>query len=129
MFDTADCLAPSGAFYVAADVWTKKNGKDWGLGKVFGAFHSVFAFILQFLEIAPHRCFYEIIRENRACKAYFDLEAFPGAMTKEEGAYMCNEVVRKSAARIRARWPSGKQEAPRCLEPMILNGSRATNQG
>ncbi len=32
MFDTADCLSPTGAFYVAADVWTKKNGNDWGLG-------------------------------------------------------------------------------------------------
>jgi hypothetical protein len=50
-------------------------------------------------------------------------------MTKEEGAHMCNEVVRKWAARIRARWPRAEQEAPRCLEPMILNGSRATDQG
>jgi hypothetical protein len=67
----------------------------------FGAFQSVYAFILQFLEIAPHRCFYEIIREDRPCKAYFDLEAAPGAMTKEEGATMCDAVVRAWAARIR----------------------------
>ncbi len=32
MFDTADCLPPSGAFYVAVDVCTKNNGKDLGLG-------------------------------------------------------------------------------------------------
>ncbi len=57
-----------------------------------------------------HRCFYEIILENRACKAYFDLEAGPGAMTKEEGAGMCNEVVREWAARIRTRWPNAKQD-------------------
>ena len=50
-------------------------------------------------------------------------------MTKEEGARMCNEVVQKWAARIRARWPRAEQETPRCLEPMILNGSRATDQG
>jgi hypothetical protein len=42
---------------------------------------------------------------------------------------MCNEVVQKWAARIRARWPRAEQETPRCLEPMILNGSRATDQG
>ena len=41
MFDYADRLSPAGAFYVAADVWTKKTGKDWGLGKVFGAFQSL----------------------------------------------------------------------------------------
>jgi hypothetical protein len=129
MFDYADRLSPTGAFYVAADVWTKKNGKDWGLGKVFGAFQSVYAFILQFLEIAPHRCFYEIIREDRPCKAYFDLEAAPGAMTKEEGATMCDAVVRAWAARIRTRWPNAEQVCPRCLVPMILNGSRATDHG
>ena len=50
-------------------------------------------------------------------------------MTKEEGAYMCNEVVRKWAARIRARWARVEQETQRCLEPMILNGSRKTDQG
>ena len=129
MFDYADRLSPAGAFYVAADVWTKKTGKDWGLGKVFGAFQSVNAFILQFLEIAPHRCFYEIIRENRPCKAYFDLEAAPGAMNKEEGASMCEAVTRAWAARIRTRWPIAEQECPRCLVPMILNGSRATDHG
>jgi hypothetical protein len=39
---------------------------------------------------------------------------------------MCNEVVRKWAARIRASWPRAEQEAPRCL---ILYGSRTTDQG
>ena len=43
MLDTADRLSPAGAFYIAADALTKKNGQDWGLAKVFGAFHSVYA--------------------------------------------------------------------------------------
>ena len=42
---------------------------------------------------------------------------------------MCNEVVTKWAARIRTRWPRAEQETPRCLEPMILDGSRDTDQG
>jgi hypothetical protein len=48
MFDKADRLSPAGAFYVAADVWslllllwTKKNGKDWGLGKEFESFSQL----------------------------------------------------------------------------------------
>ena len=41
---------------------------------------------------------------------------------------MCNEVVTKWAARIRTRWPRAEQETPRCLEPMILDGSRETDQ-
>ena len=42
---------------------------------------------------------------------------------------MCSEVVTKWAARIRTRWPRAEQETPRCLEPMILDGSRDTDQG
>ena len=44
------------------------------MGKAFGAFHSVYAFILQFLEIAPHSCFYEIIMENPIQQACWDLK-------------------------------------------------------
>ena len=129
MFDIADGLSPSGAFYVAADVWTKRDGKDWSLGKVFGAFQSANAFLSQLLEIAPHRCFYEIIRENRPCKAYFDLEAAPGAMSAADGAHMREQVILAWAVQVRTRWPQAEKDCPRCLEPMVLDGSRHTEKG
>ena len=37
MFQTADNLSVQ-AFYIAADEWTRKDGQDWGIGKLFGAF-------------------------------------------------------------------------------------------
>jgi hypothetical protein len=37
MFQTADNLSAQ-AFYIAADEWTRKDGQDWGIGKLFGAF-------------------------------------------------------------------------------------------
>jgi hypothetical protein len=71
----------STAFYIAADDWTRKNGKDseWGIGKLFGAFRDDEEFVTSVLEISQTRCFYEIIRNNRPYKAYLDLEAEAGA--------------------------------------------------
>ena len=67
---TTQCgLGQPSTFYVAADVWTRKSGEGWGLGKTFGAFESPHAFVTQLLEVAHNRCFYEIIRADRACKA------------------------------------------------------------
>ena len=60
--------------YIAADVWVQRKATDWKLGKIFGAFRDPVRFVRQLLEISPNRCFYEIIREGRACKAYFDME-------------------------------------------------------
>ena len=82
MFQIADSLSPN-AFYIAADDWTRKQGKEWGIGKRFGAFRDVEEFVTHFLEISHNRCFYEIIRKDRQCKAYFDLEADAGALTEQ----------------------------------------------
>ena len=79
MFQFADNITQS-ALYIAADDWTRKAGKEWSVGKRFGAFNSAAEFVTNFLEISSNRCFYEIIRKDRPCKAYFDLEAEAGAM-------------------------------------------------
>jgi len=130
MFAASDALSPS-AFYVAADVWSRKKGQ-WGLGKVFGAFSDAVSFahrVLMGNQRAPTRCFYEIIREGCPCKAYFDLEVEPGVMDRLQGAALCEQVVLEWAARVRAKWPQAIQQCPRCLEVMILNGSRQTKKG
>ena len=116
-------------FYVAADVWTRKAGGGWGLGKIFGAFETPHAFVTQLLEIAHNRCFYEIIRADRACKAYFDLEAAPGIWDKETGWEKCKAVMKAWEARVQERWPPARIECNQCLTHMVLDGSRMTNSG
>ncbi len=69
--------------------------KILGIGKWYGAFRSAVEFITNFLEISGNRCFYEIIRQDRPCKAYLDLEADAGAMTAREGQAMCDTVIRE----------------------------------
>ncbi len=75
----------SSTLYVAVDVWTRKNEKKWGLGKmIFAAFRNPADFVSQLLQIS-HTCnFYEIIRVYRECKAYFNLEADPGVWNEEQ---------------------------------------------
>ena len=68
MFQIADNLS-SNAFYIAADDWTRRNGKEWGTGKGFSAFRDVEEFVTIFLVISQTRCFHEIIRKDRPCKA------------------------------------------------------------
>ena len=68
MFRVADNISPT-AFYIAADEWTRKDGKQWGVGKIFGAFRNAIEFVTNLLEISQHRCFYEIVRQDRPCKA------------------------------------------------------------
>ncbi len=63
--------------------------------KRYGAFRSTVDFDTNFLEISWNRCFYEIIRNDRPCKACLDLEADAGAMTEGEGQEMCNAVIRE----------------------------------
>ena len=106
-----------------------KKRKEWGLGKIFGAFRSPIDFVTQLLEIARTRCFYEIIRADRECKAYFDLEAEPGVWTAEQGRAMCKAVIREWERRVLSKWPEARHECPCCLAYMILDGSRMTNEG
>jgi len=128
MFQIADNLSSS-AFYIAADDWTRKNGKEWGIGKRYGAFRTVEDFVTSFLEICANRCFYEIIRKDRPCKAYLDLEADAGAMTEQEGQDMCDAVIREWKLRVRTRWPMVVAQCPCSLGHMILRGSRMTGDG
>ena len=128
MFQVADNLSPS-AFYIAADDWTRKDGVQWGIGKRYGAFRSAAEFVTDFLEISRNRCFYEIIRQDRPCKAYLDLEADAGAMTEQEGQAMCDAVIREWKGRISSRWPSIVKQCAQCLGYMILKGSRLTDDG
>ena len=116
-------------FYVAADVWTRKPGESWGLGKIFGAFETPHAFVTQLLEVAHNRCFYEIIRAGRECKAYFDLEAAPGVWDKETGWEKCKAVMKAWEARVQERWPTARDECNRCLAHIVLDGSRMTDEG
>jgi hypothetical protein len=125
MFQVADNISTS-AFYIAADDWTRKDGKDWGIGKKYGAFRSVEDFATNFLEISQNRCFYEIIRKDRPCKAYLDLEAKVGAMTEQEGRAMCDAVHREWKRRVTTRWPKVVEQCAQSLGHMILNGSRLT---
>ena len=128
MFQIADNLSP-GAFYIAADDWTRKNGKEWGIGKRYGAFRSAVEFVTNFLEISQNRCFYEIIRKDRPCKAYLDLEADAGAMTERDGQNMCDAVLREWKRRIINRWPMVVEQCAQCFGHMILKGSRMTGDG
>jgi hypothetical protein len=123
------CHLGSSAFYVAADVWTRKGGEAWGLGKIFGAFRSPIDFVTQLLEIARTRCFYEIFRADCECKAYFDLEAEPGVWNAEQGREKCKAVILEWERRVLRRWPEAIQECPCCLACKILDGSRMTDEG
>ena len=130
MFTLSDAISPT-AFYVAADVWSRV-ADSWRLGKVFGAFCDAASFanlVLMGPQRAPTRCFYEIIREDLPCKAYFDLEIEPGVMSAEEGSKLCQQVTVAWAERVRARWPQALQQCPKCLEVLILDGSRKTKDG
>jgi hypothetical protein len=125
MFQIADNLAPN-AFYMAADDWTRRDGTEWGIGKRYGAFRSAADFVTNFLEVSANRCFYEIIRKDRPCKAYLDLEAEAGALTEREGQEMCDAVIREWKRRIRTRWPMVEEQCACSLAHMILRGSRMT---
>ena len=123
------CSVKPSTFYVAADVWTRKGGGSWGLGKIFGAFKSPHEFVAQLLEVAHNRHFYEIIRAGRPCKAYFDLEAAPGVWDRETGWARCKAVMRAWEMRVQERWPTAREACPRCLAHMVLDGSRMTDAG
>ena len=129
MFHLADEIeagAPEhSVFYVAADIWSTDK-KGWSLVKIYGAFRDSVQFVLQVLmgaHRAPTRCFYELIREGRPCKAYFDLEVEPGIMDAGSGEILCQQVIKEWACRIRSRWPLAENQCPRCLEVMILDGT------
>jgi hypothetical protein len=128
MFQTADTLSLN-AFYIAADDWTQRDGRTWGIGKRYGAFRDAMEFVTNFLEISPNRCFYEIIRNSRPCKAYLDLEADAGAMSEQEGEEMCAAVNREWKRRVTSRWPTVIEQCKQSLGHMILNGSRMTDKG
>ena len=117
------------AFYFAADDWTRPKGKAWGVGKRFGAFKNAVDFVTGFLEISHTRCFYEIIRKDRPCKAYLDLEADAGAMTEVEGQAMRDAVIRECKARVERCWPEVGIRSARRFTHMILRGSRMTAAG
>jgi hypothetical protein len=78
------------------------------------------------VEISKTQCFYEIIRQGRPCKAYFDLGADAGIMTEEQGWIMCKAVIQLWNDRIKRRWPEAVMECAQCLAYMVLNGSRMT---
>ena len=42
---------------------------------------------------------------------------------------MCQQVIKEWACRVRMRWPLAENQCPRCLEVMILDGSRPANGG
>ena len=128
MFLVADKIAPS-AFYVAADIWANKKRSGWGLVKIYGAFADVFSFVEHLMVPSPTRCFYELIREGRPCKAYFDLEADGGLLTVEQGSHLCNRVIFEWSELVKARWPTAVVDCPKCLEPIVLDGSRMTDKG
>ncbi len=94
MFQVADNISQT-AFYIATDDWTQKPDEEWKVTKRYGAFHNAVAFTTSMLKKSTNRCFYEIIRQNRPCKAYIDLEDEPGALTAEEGEAICQAVIRE----------------------------------
>ena len=122
MFKVADSILED-ASYIAADDWTRQEGESWHAGKRYGAFRSAVEFVTNMLEISSNRCYYEIIRENRPCKAYMDLEAEAGAMSAEEGKAMCEAVIREWNRRLLKRWPVAVRECPQCQAHMLLHGS------
>lgn len=128
MFKVADSISED-AFYIAADDWTRQGGESWHAGKRYGAFRSAVEFVTNMLEISSNRSYYEIIRENRPCKAYMDLEAEAGAMSAEEGKTMCEAVIREWNRRVRERWPVAVRECPQCQAHMLLHGSRNAGNG
>ncbi len=50
------------------------------------------SFIIQLLIQAPNRCFYDIIRANSLCKAFFDLEV-GGMLDREQGFALCQRII------------------------------------
>ena len=74
-------------------------------------------------------CFYEMIRADRPCKAYFDLEVGGGILSQDEGACQCQQVIAEWANRIQLCWPEAVKDFPRCLDQRVLNCSRQTNKG
>ena len=115
--DAADAIQAS-AFYVAADQWGGSN-----VVKEFGAYESPELF-LDFVDRSPVRCFYEVIREGRPCKAYLDLEGEKGALTREEGERLLQRTLERWEELIEARWPQCYQQCPKAREALILDGSR-----
>jgi hypothetical protein len=96
---------------------------------MFGAFCSAIDFVSDMLEMATTRCFYEIIRRDRPCKAFLDLEADAGAMTEEQGRTMCQAVIHEWGNRVVRSWLKAREECAQCLAYMVLNGLRMTNRG
>ena len=50
-------------------------------------------------------------------------------MSPDQGAALCQHVISGWAERIRIKWPQALQQCPRCLEVLILDGSRNTRDG
>ena len=67
-----------------------------------------------------------MIRADRPCKAYFDLEVCGEIQSQDQGACLCQQVIAEWAALVLLHWPC---DCPRCLDPIVLNGSRQTNKG
>ena len=112
---------------MAVDVWTRNESQEWerkGSGET--AFQSPSDFVTPFLEIAHTSCFYEVIRADHECKAYFDLQAAPGVWN-EQGCRKCKNVIRKRELLVLGLWQEAREKCPHCLAYMILDCSRMTD--
>jgi len=129
VFDSADLLGAS-AFFVAAEIWRRSaaggTGSKRETTRTFGAFASARHFATCLLMQSPVRCYYEIIRADRPCKAYLDLEAVCSAL---QGQSLLSSTLKAWETLILARWPRCREECPRSLEPIVLDGSRRTSAG
>jgi len=122
MFNAADQICPQ-AFYVAADQWS-----DSRIVKEFGAFGTAEDFLTT-LHRSAVRCYYEVIRADRPCKAYLDLEGEKGSLNPSEGEALLEATVRSWRALVNEKWPTCTRECPRAHEALILDGSRMTGGG
>ena len=111
------------AFCIAADRWNRRE-----IVKAFGAFETPASFV-EFAQSSTVRCFYEIIRADRCCKGYLDLEGAKGALSREDGDRLLQATLDKWFELLEQHWPGCLQQYPQARQALVLDGSRMTDKG
>jgi hypothetical protein len=106
---------------------TRKNGKEWGLGKIFGAFQNPADCVSQLLQISHTSCSYHSCGSRM--QSALQPGNRPGMWNKEQGRKKCKLATRERGQRVQSRWPEAQEECHQCLAYMIWNGSSMTDTG
>lgn len=107
--------------FVSCDTMKQGGG---AVSQKFASFETHQDF-LDFVALSADACFYEMIRDSRPCKMYFDVEWITQPSSHEAGAITIDDIENVICRVFACMFP----EAPQGLQCVRLKGSRMVSKG